>query len=149
MKNYPQETLATQPIGYWSTETSRLVLARIRAELALDDLTQPHWWTLNHVAGTPGTWTRAALIERLAPFDNLGVDFEKMHDDLLARGLLREDAGTLHVTESGEATRLRAKDRLDAAHEQIHAGIDPADYVAALNVLRRMIANLDGNPDLP
>ncbi|MBQ0905769.1 MarR family transcriptional regulator [Micromonospora sp. U21] len=148
-KEYTQEELAAQPIGYWSGEAYRAVVGRIRAELAVEQLTQPHWWTLNHVAGAAGRWSRTQLAERLAPFDDLGIDFEEVFDDLVARGWMSEQAGTLSLTEAGEAGRLRAKERNSQAHEQMHQGIATDDYVAALNVLRRMIANLGGNSDLP
>ncbi|MGS2615917.1 MarR family winged helix-turn-helix transcriptional regulator [Micromonospora sp. LZ34] len=149
LKEYSQEALASQPIGYWSGEAYRRVVGRIRAELAVEDLTQPHWWTLNHVAGAPGRWSRGDLAERLVPFDDLGIDFDVVFDDLIARGWMREDAGTLTLTDSGQAGRLRAKDRNARAHEQMHDGIEATEYAAALNVLRRMIANLGGNSDLP
>ncbi|MEO3787757.1 MarR family transcriptional regulator [Actinocorallia sp. B10E7] len=149
MKEYSQERLAAQPVGYWSGEAYRLVVGRIRADLAVENLTQPHWWTLNHVAGAPGVWSRSKLTEKLAPFDDLGIDFNAVFDDLVTRGWLREDADALTLTEAGEAGRLRAKDRSARALEQMHEGIDKADYVTALNVLRRMIANLGGDSDLP
>ncbi|GAA4563359.1 hypothetical protein GCM10023176_07160 [Micromonospora coerulea] len=149
LKEYSQDKLASQPIGYWSGEAYRRVVGRIRAELAVEDLTQPHWWTLNHVAGSPGSWSRADLAERLAPFDDLGIDFDEVFNDLIARGWMREDGATLVLTELGEAGRLRAKARNARAHEQMHEGIGTAEYVAALNVLRRMIANLGGDGDLP
>ncbi len=149
MKEYSQQELASQPIGYWSGEAYRRVVGRIRAELATEDLTQPHWWTLNHVAGTPGMWSRAKLVERLVPFDDLGIDFDAVFDDLVARGWMKEDAGALALTAAGEAGLLRARDRNARAHEQMHEGIGTAEYVAALNVLRRMIANLGGTSDLP
>ncbi|WP_242426830.1 MULTISPECIES: hypothetical protein [unclassified Streptomyces] len=101
MKEYSQEELASQPIGYWSGEACRRVVGRIRAELAVEDLTQPHWWTLNHVAGTPGAWSRAKLAERLVTFDDLGIDFDGVFDDLVTRGWMKEDAGTLTLTEAG------------------------------------------------
>ncbi|MBB5934360.1 MarR family transcriptional regulator [Streptomyces zagrosensis] len=151
MKQYAHDELATQPIGYWSGETYRTVVGRIRTELAVEDLTQPHWWTLNHVAGSPGTWTRASLAEKLARFDDLSIDFAGVFDDLTARGWMTEDpsALTLALTDSGEAGRLRARSRNARAHEQMHRGIEPTEYVAALDVLRRIITNLDGNSDLP
>lgn len=34
-------------------------------------------------------------------------------------------------------------------HQQTHEGVDTADFVTAINVLRRMVANLGGNGDLP
>ncbi|MEU4333289.1 MarR family transcriptional regulator [Micromonospora lupini] len=149
IKEYTREELAAQPIGYWSGTAYRTVVGRIRAELAVEQLTQPHWWTLNHVAGAPGKWSRAQLTERLAPFDDLGIDFEEVIDDLVARGWMTEQAGALSLTEAGEAGRLRAKERSAQAHEQTHQGITTDEYVTALNVLRRMISNLGGNSDLP
>ncbi len=151
MKEYSERELASQPIGYWSGEAYRTVVGRIRAELATEDLTQPHWWTLNHVAGAPGVWSRARLVERLAPFDDLGIAFDDVFDDLIARGWMTEDTATrtLTLTGAGQAELLRARERNARAHEQTHEGIATADYVTALNVLRRMIDNLGGNSDLP
>jgi hypothetical protein len=117
--------------------------------LAVEGLTQPHWWTLNHVAGAPGTWNRGKLAEKLKRFDDLGIDFDGVFDDLASRGWMREDAGTLALTKEGEAGLQRARDRNARAHRQTHEGIPTADFVTTLNVLRRMIANLGGDSDLP
>ncbi|ONH26975.1 MarR family transcriptional regulator [Pseudofrankia asymbiotica] len=150
LTEYPDEVLAAQPIGYWSGEAYRRVVGRIRADLATEGLTQPHWWILNHVAGDPAGWDRARLIHRLARFDDLDIDFDGVIDDLLNRGWMTQSpVDTFVITEAGEAGRTRAADRARQAQAQIHAGIAPHEYVAALNVLRRMIANLDGDADLP
>lgn len=34
-------------------------------------------------------------------------------------------------------------------HRQTHEGIETADFVTTINVLRRMVANLGGDGDLP
>lgn len=149
VQEYTPEELATQPIGYWSGAAMRHVVGRIRAELATEDLTQPHWWTLNHVAGAPGAWGRARLTDQLTPFDDQDSDFEAVYGDLIARGWLTEDSGTFVLTEAGEAGRLRAKERLGKVNERVHEGITPDEYAATLNVLRRMIDNLGGDSDLP
>ncbi|WP_261561897.1 MarR family transcriptional regulator [Frankia tisae] len=150
IKKYPDEVLAEQPIGYWSGETYRRVVGRIRADLATERLAQPHWWILNHVAGNPEEWDRTRLIHRLARFDDLNVDFDGVFDDLLNRGWMTQTQDeTFVITESGEAGRTRAADRAHRALAQLHDGIAPHEYVAALNVLRRMIANLGGDADLP
>ncbi|SDN29888.1 hypothetical protein SAMN04487981_104359 [Streptomyces sp. cf386] len=149
LREYSQEELAAQPIGAWSGEAYRLVVGAIRAQLAVEGLTQPHWWTLNHVAGDPGRWTRAALIERLTKYEDLGIDFDGVFDDLVARGWLTEDAGAMTLTEAGEDGRLRARERNLRVHRQTHEGIDTADFVTTINVLRRMVANLGGDGDLP
>jgi len=149
LREYSQEELAAQPIGAWTGMACRLVVGALREQLAVEDLTQPHWWTLNHVAGEPGKWTRATLIERLAKWDDLGIDFNGVFDDLVDRGWLAEDAGLMTLTEAGENGRVRAKERNLRVHQQVHEGIDPADFVTTINVLRRMVANLGGDGDLP
>ncbi|ARZ66188.1 hypothetical protein SMD11_0522 [Streptomyces albireticuli] len=148
-KEYTQEELVAQPMGSWTGQAYRLIVGALRAELAVEDLTQPHWWTLNHAAGAPGTWTRAALVERLTPYDDLGTDFDGVFDDLVARGWLTEDGGVLTLTEAGEAGRLRARDRNARVHTRMREGVDPAEYARTIDVLRRMVANLGGNGNLP
>ncbi|MFF8811410.1 MarR family transcriptional regulator [Streptomyces pactum] len=149
LKEYPSEELAAQPIGAWSGEAYRRVVGALRAQLAVEDLTQPHWWTLNHVAGAPGRWTRAALTERLARYDDQDTDFDGVYDDLVRRGWLTEDEGRMTLTGEGEAGRLRAAERNRRVHRQTHEGIPTADFVTTINVLRRMVANLGGDGDLP
>ncbi|MGW1407503.1 MarR family transcriptional regulator [Streptomyces sp. NPDC002403] len=149
LREYSQRELAAQPIGAWTGVACRLVVGAIREQLAVEGLTQPHWWTLNHVAGEPGKWTRAALIERLAKWDDLGIDFSGVFDDLVGRGWLTEDAGLMTLTEAGEDGRVRAEERNLRVHQQVHEGIDTADFVTTINVLRRMVANLGGDGNLP
>ena len=42
LKTYPEAELASQPIGYWTGAAYRAVVGRIRADLALEQLGQPH-----------------------------------------------------------------------------------------------------------
>ncbi len=149
IKEYPQDRLAAQPIGYWTRETADLVIGGLRAALAEENLTQPHWWTLNHVAGTPGGWTRADLTAKLSPFDDQNTDFENVYEDLTARGWLTAPDGSLTLTPEGEAGRLRAHARNAKVHARMREGIDDAAYASTIDVLRRLVANLGGNGDLP
>jgi hypothetical protein len=49
----------------------------------------------------------------------------------------------------GEAGRLRARGRNLRARERMLEDIETADFVTAINVLRRIVANLGDNSDLP
>lgn len=150
IKTYSEAELTAQPIGYWTGAAYRAVVGRIRAELAVEQLTQPHWWILNHVAGAPGTWERAGLTGRLTPFDDQETDFPAVFDDLEQRGWLRRAPdGSLTLTEAGEQGLARARERSMRAHEQTHQGITPQEYAATLMILRRVIDNLGGDSDLP
>jgi hypothetical protein len=142
--------MARQPIGYWSGQTHRTVVGRIRSDLAVEGLTQPTWWILNHVDGAPATWTPVALTGRLGRFDDQATDFAAAFDDLRHRDMLVERSdGTLELTGSGAATLGRARERSAATLTRTMAGISDHDYVAALSVLRRIIDNLGGDSDIP
>ncbi|GAA3608939.1 hypothetical protein GCM10022223_26220 [Kineosporia mesophila] len=147
MNEYPDDQVAAQPIGYWSGAAYRAVVGRLRAELASEQLTQPHWWTLNHVAGSPGTWTRAELADKLQPYDDLGVELEDVFDDLIERGWLLEEPGFV-LTATGEEGLARARERNAGAHAETCDGVSTEDYVTTINTLRRMIGNLGGSSDL-
>ncbi|OZM83009.1 MarR family transcriptional regulator [Pseudonocardia sp. MH-G8] len=150
MHKYSTEELAAQPIGYWSGVVYRAVTDRIRASLGEEQLTQPHWWTLNHVSGAPGTWDRGRLAEKLLPYADADVDFGPVFDDLISRAWLTEASdGALTLSEAGEAGLVRARDRNALSHALIHDGIAPEQYAACVNVLRRMVANLGGDGNLP
>ncbi|GAB1823959.1 MarR family transcriptional regulator [Herbidospora sp. RD11066] len=148
IKEYPPEVLNGQPLGAWTGEAYRRVVGAIRSELAVEGLAQPHWWTLNHAAGAPGRWTRTELASRLAAWEDLGLDFDAVFDDLVGRGWLVDDGG-LTLTADGEAGRLRAKERLGPVLARTREGVDPDDFVTTINVLRRVVANLGGDGDLP
>jgi hypothetical protein len=150
VRDYPTEELAAQPIGYWSGETYRTVVGRIRSDLALESLTQPHWWILNHIDGAPGSWTSVALTERLLPFDDQDTDFAAVFDDLVARGWVRyEDDHAMTLGPAGKDGLERARSRARIGTAEALAGIPTEEFVAALNVLRRIIDNLGGNSDVP
>ncbi|MFD7787435.1 MarR family transcriptional regulator [Streptomyces nojiriensis] len=146
---YSQQQLAAQPIGHWAREAANLVIGGLRTALAEEHLTQPHWWTLNHIAGAPGEWTREALTAKLTPYDDQHTDFEAVYADLTTRGWLTETDHRLTLTEAGEAGRLRAHTRNAKVHAAMRQGIDDATYAATINTLRHLVANLGGNGDLP
>ncbi|MFD9517741.1 MarR family transcriptional regulator [Streptomyces sp. NPDC059979] len=149
IKEYSQEQLAAQPIGYWTREAATLAIGGLRTALAEETLTQPHWWTLNHIAATPGTWTRTTLTTKLAPFDDQNTDFEALYDDLTTRGWITETDNRLTLTEAGEAGRTRAHDRNAQVHTRMRQGISDTEYATTIDVLRRLVANLGGSGDLP
>ncbi|MFF0887308.1 hypothetical protein ACFY3O_21480 [Streptomyces sp. NPDC001046] len=53
------------------------------------------------------------------------------------------------LTDDGEAARLRARERNLRVHTRTHEGVSQADFITTVNVLRRMVANLGGDGNLP
>lgn len=58
---------------------------------------------------------------------------------------MRTDAGQrLHLTDDGEAARVRVRALATEVRAVVHEGISDEEYVATLKVLRRMAANVEG-----
>ena len=145
--------LAGQPAAYWAGVAYGAIIAFIRARHAELGFTQPQYWLLRHLSkndisidghGMTIAELEQAMSSYLRDEDDLAVEAEV----LLERGwLTRGDAGRLWITESGDEARADLKRHAPAIRDRIHHGIDDADYVTALKVLRQMIRNTDGIPD--
>ncbi|MEU7073412.1 MarR family winged helix-turn-helix transcriptional regulator [Streptomyces narbonensis] len=141
------DALATQPIGYWSGLAHAAVTRHLRDAMARIDVTQPQYWVLNCVNGGPAAPGREEVVGRLTPLADGPHEIARVVDQLLHRGWLRaDDARLLHLTDEGEAARLRLRALVTDLRAEVHEGISDEEYVAALKVLRRMVANVDGGP---
>ncbi|MFE7552153.1 MarR family winged helix-turn-helix transcriptional regulator [Streptomyces gardneri] len=139
------EALATQPIGYWSGLAHTAVTRHLRDAMARIDVTQPQYWVLNRVNGGPAAPSREEVVGQLTPLADGPHEIARVVDQLLHRGWLRtDDTHTLHLTEPGEAARVRLRSLVTELRAEVHEGISDEEYVAALKVLRRMVANIEG-----
>lgn len=142
--------LAAQPVAYWTRLAYEATIGFIRAQMAERGFTQPQFWLLRHLSpqdiSTDGEgMTLSELTEAMQSFLREEDDLEVESVVLLERGWLRRDhTGRLWLTEEGEAARLRMKEAVPAIRERLHAGIDDADYVTTMKVLRRMVSNTGG-----
>ncbi|QCX78718.1 hypothetical protein C9F11_25535 [Streptomyces sp. YIM 121038] len=141
--------LVNQPIGYWSSAAGQAVVHHIRTMLAEEGLTQPQWWVLNQVPAD-GPRDRAEVVGVLRGYLEFGEGgIEHNIDALLRRKLLTEETAGgvrgLARTEAGHALQQRVAARQRETRQQIHEGIDDAEYVRALKVLQRMIHNVNGS----
>ncbi|WP_433796548.1 MarR family winged helix-turn-helix transcriptional regulator [Actinoplanes sp. CA-252034] len=137
----PDEALAAQPIGYWSGAAHKAVIKRLRDVMATIDVTQPQWWTLTRVGSGEGP-TREEVTAQLADVADSPDDIPRAVDQLLHRGWIVADGSRrLHLTDAGRAGQGRTRKLVTELRAQIHDGIPDEEYVVALKVLRRMIAN--------
>ncbi|MGW3327301.1 MarR family winged helix-turn-helix transcriptional regulator [Streptomyces virginiae] len=135
---------ATQPIGYWSGLAHTAVTRQLRDAMARIDVTQPQYWVLNRVdSGLPAP-AREEVVAQLTPLAEGPHEIARVVDQLLHRGWLSTDAHRrLHLTEAGEAARARLRQLVTEQRAVVHQGIGDEEYVAALKVLRRMVANVE------
>ncbi|MFJ8754693.1 MarR family winged helix-turn-helix transcriptional regulator [Streptomyces sp. NPDC102441] len=139
------DALATQPIGYWSGLAHTAVTRHLRDAMARVDVTQPQYWVLNRVHGGPAAPTREEVVAQLTSLAEGPDDIARVVDQLLHRGWLDADDGQrLRLTDDGEAARVRLRELVTGLRAEVHRGISDEEYVAALKVLRAMVANVGG-----
>ncbi|WP_329473533.1 MarR family winged helix-turn-helix transcriptional regulator [Streptomyces sp. NBC_01723] len=140
------DMLATQPIGYWSGLAHTTVTRYLRDAMAKLDVTQPQYWVLNRVSGGPAAPSREEVVAQLTHLADGPHEIARVVDQLLHREWLRIDDGQrLHLTDAGEAARARLRELATEVRAVVHKGISDDEYVAALKVLRTMVANVEGN----
>jgi len=148
--NLTDAALTGQPIGHWTGVAHREIVGWIRGELATLGLSQPQYWLLRNLSPhdlAPNGEGQALpeLADRIRSYLWADDDLPAAAADLVERALLTRDADErLTITKAGETARTRVKDRAPELRAHIHDGIADADYVTALKVLRRMIANVGG-----
>jgi uncharacterized protein (TIGR02246 family) len=145
---YPHDRLVAQPIGFWSGEAYRRIAAALRASLAERGLTQPQWWILNHLDGGPRT--RADLVAALTGYSDReeGRDIADELDALVGSGLVAESDAVV-LTQAGRTRLAEAREHNGATHAALRAGVSDDEYARTIDVLRRMVGNLGGDPRLP
>ncbi|MGW0938670.1 MarR family winged helix-turn-helix transcriptional regulator [Streptomyces sp. NPDC002666] len=136
---------ATQPVGYWSGRAHEAVTRHLRDAMAEIDVTQPQYWVLNRVNGGPAAPSREEVTAQLTPLADGPYEIARVIDQLLHRRWLRvDDEQRLHLTDVGEAARVRLRELVTEVRTVVHKGVSDEEYVAALKVLRTMISNVEG-----
>ncbi|MFP3991927.1 MarR family transcriptional regulator [Streptomyces sp. E11-3] len=151
-KEYSPEELAAQPVAYWTGIAYEAIIGFIREQQAGLGFTQPQFWILRHLStddlsvdgrGMTVPELVDAMTTYLRPEDDLAAEAAT----LLDRGwVTRDDDGRLWITEAGDAARADLKTHAPAWRDRIHEGVDDADYVTTLRVLRRMMRNVGSEP---
>ncbi|QIQ06923.1 winged helix-turn-helix transcriptional regulator [Streptomyces liangshanensis] len=137
------DMLANQPVGYWTGLAHDAVTRHLRDAMARVDVTQPQYWVLNRVNGGPEAPGRDEVVAQLTHLADGPYEIPRVIDQLLHRRWLRTDADRrLHLTDDGEAARVRVRELVTGLRATVHAGISDEEYVAALKVLRRMVSNI-------
>ncbi|MFI1472214.1 MarR family winged helix-turn-helix transcriptional regulator [Streptomyces wuyuanensis] len=142
------DMLATQPVGYWSGLAHTSVTRHLRDAMAKIDVTQPQYWVLNRVNGGSTAPSREEVVTQLMHIADGPHEIARVVDQLLHREWIRIDAGQrVQLTDAGEAARVRLRDLVTKLRAVVHKGISDEEYVAALKVLRKMVANVEGDGD--
>jgi DNA-binding MarR family transcriptional regulator len=133
--------MVIRPVGYWVKRLDGALEALLEATLAEVRLTRRQWQVLNTLNAGPAT--PAELGHALRPFslaDGTGAH-ERDMASLVQRQLVFLQDGLLALTPSGTALHAKATGLVEAAREDLTAGIGPDEYAMAVSVLERMCNN--------
>ncbi|MFE0044854.1 MarR family winged helix-turn-helix transcriptional regulator [Streptomyces albireticuli] len=141
--------LAGQPAAYWTGIAYEALIAFTRARQDEKGYTQPQFWLLRNLSendispdgkGMTLSELREAMASYIRPEDDLAAESEV----LVERGwLTRDTEDRLWLTEEGERARVDLARNAPAIRAALHEGIDDADYVTTMKVLR-LILNAGG-----
>jgi DNA-binding MarR family transcriptional regulator len=136
---------AGYPIGYWLKRLDRAIEGALDPTLAAEDLTRRHWQTMNFLDEGPSD--TPALAEALRPFWGQGaITLDEVLSDLERRALIVNDGGRYALTAAGKATRAKIAEHVDVTRRRLVDGVSREEYLATVEVLQRMAANLEGAP---
>ncbi|AZM92676.1 MULTISPECIES: MarR family winged helix-turn-helix transcriptional regulator [Streptomyces] len=144
------DELAAYPAAYVTGLAYEALIAYTRARQAEKGYTQPQFWLLrnlsvNDISPDGEGMTLAALREAMASYIRAEDDLAAESAVLVERGWLRrDDEGRLWLTEEGERARVDFSRNGPAIRAALHEGIDEADYVTTVRVLRQLIRNAGG-----
>jgi DNA-binding PadR family transcriptional regulator len=131
------------PIGYWLKRLDRAIDGALDSTLAAEGLTRRHWQSINFLH--QGPCEAAALEEALLPFWGQGaITLDEILSDLERHGTVVSDRGRYALTAEGLATRDRIAEQVDFTRRRLVDGVAREEYLATVDVLRRMTANLEG-----
>jgi DNA-binding MarR family transcriptional regulator len=132
-----------RPIGYWLKRLDGLIEENFERTLAGDGVTRRQWQALNTLHQRPAT--RAELAEALQPslVDDSGAD-RRVIDELVVRGWVRLGEGDrLEPTPAGAGAHAGLLERIQATRQLMVRGVTQEEYLAAIDILRRMAENLE------
>lgn len=139
----PTDGPAGYPIGYWLKRLDGAIDGALASTLAAEGLARRHWQTLNFLHEGPSDGP--GLAEALRPFWGQGaVTLDEVLSDLERRALVVDDEGRYALTATGRSTRARIAEKVDVTRSQLVDGVTREEYLATVQVLRRMTANLEG-----
>jgi hypothetical protein len=141
----PTDGPAGYPIGYWLKRLDGAIDGALASTLAAEGLARRHWQTMNYLHEGPSDGP--GLAEALRPFWGQGaIALDEVLSDLERRALVVNDGRLYALTAAGKATRAKIAEKVDVTRSQLVDGVAREEYLATVQVLQRMTANLEGTP---
>lgn len=137
-------TGSQRPIGYWLKELDRLIDMHFELQLANASLSRRQWQLLNLLEDHPRSVPE--LQAELEPFlQEAADDLSDPLSGLVTRGWAESTDNIVNLTETGQAHFEIVKAKVADLRQALMTGISPEEYQATIDVLSRMVANLESS----
>lgn len=131
-----------RPIGYWLKKLDGLIDGHFERQLGDAGLTRRQWQVLNLLEDRPRSMPE--LQPELEPFlrDSPG-ELSDAVSGLVSRGWADSRDNVISLTEAGQAQFGLVKAKVAELRQALALGISPEEYQATIDLLARMVANLE------
>jgi DNA-binding MarR family transcriptional regulator len=130
------------PLGYWLKRADELLTKRIDEAQRSNGLTRLEWQVLN-VIHDKGTARREDLVDALRPFADAAT-IDSVVLALVAREIVSGSAAAVFtLTKAGLELFEKALAAQLVLRQQAMTGISDEEYSVVVNVLERLVANLE------
>jgi|SRR5215216_6697804 len=133
-----------KPIGYWLKHADNVITEHIDRVLSENGFTRSRWQVLN-IVYQAGTITRKALFDTMQNFIH-APQLDEIIEDFVEEGWLvrlgEGDEAQLTLTDAGKANRETVFELQSEVRRQAMKGITEQEYTMVIDVLERMVKNL-------
>ncbi len=134
-----------QPIGYWLKHADKVITEHVDRVLSDNGFTRFRWQVLNMVYEA-GTITRSGVFDTMQTFID-ARQLDEIIDGFVKEGWLDKfgeaDAAQLTLTDAGKAKRETVFKLQGEVRRQAMQGITEREYSTIIDVLERMVKNLE------
>ncbi len=140
-----QDVTKQQPIGYWLKRADEVITEHVDRVLSDNGFTRFRWQVLNSVYQA-GTITRDGVFDTMQTFID-ARQLDEIIDGFIEEGWLvkrgEDDAAQLMLTDVGKAQRETAFKLQSEVRRRAMQGISEQEYATVVDVLERMVKNLE------
>ena len=133
-----------KPIGYWLKHADNVITEHIDRVLSENGFTRSRWQVLN-IVYQAGTIMRKALVDTMQNFIH-APQLDEIIEDFVEEGWLvrlgEGDEAQLTLTDAGKANRETVFELQSEVRRRAMKGITEQEYATVIDVLERMVKNL-------
>ena len=140
-----QDIAKHKPIGYWLKHADNVITEHVDKVLSENGFTRSRWQVLN-IVYQAGTIMRSDVLDTMQTFID-ARQLDEIIEEFVEQGWLvkhsEEERAQLTLTEAGKAQRETIFEVQSEVRRRTMQGITEREYATVIDVLERMVSNLE------